>query len=109
MKPRMAAAFAVCPLASAGLVTAPALPVEPWAQLGVAGLSLFVLLWVMTRTLPSLIRENNASHERAARTNARATIAGIRSINSRVEDMTNEVKENSARQLDILTKHLSQK
>ncbi len=96
----------IAPLAASSLITAPTLPIEPWAQLGVAGLSLFVLLWVMTRTVPRMMRDIAASHERSAKVQARATIAATRSSNARIERLTEAVESNTERQLDVLTKSL---
>lgn len=71
------------PVSFAGLVAATELPLPSWAQFGLAGLSMFVLFFVLTRTHPREMKDLRESNERIAKdqreSNERIAAAQLRS------------------------------
>jgi hypothetical protein len=66
MQPKMImptlAAKTVLSISLAGLLAAAEMEPGSWLQLGVAGLSLFVLFWVITKTLPEVVAKIMQGH-----------------------------------------------
>jgi hypothetical protein len=59
------AAKAAFPVALAGLLAAGEMEPGSWVQLGVAGLALFIVFWVITKTLPDVISQIMKGHAEA--------------------------------------------
>jgi hypothetical protein len=84
-------AKALFPFSLAGLLAAAELEPGSWLQMGVAGLSLFVLFWTITRTLPDVVTKIMQGHA-----------ASNEAVCAKLDEVKKELSDGRVDQLNLL-------
>lgn len=82
---------ALFPVSIVGLLAAAEMELGSWAQLGVAGVSLGILFWVVTKTLPDVVEKIMKGHA-----------AANEAVLSKLDEVKGELAAGRKDQLDLL-------
>jgi len=89
-------------------------PLSAWAQLGVCGMFGTILMWVLARTIPTLVEKNTQAmvqmsikHSEAIEKTGMNTKDGLHELATEVKHLGDSVESNMKQQISMLHKALT--